>query len=1155
MIAGCKSRGNTILPIIPDETYSFSDKPAGINPGDIQDRYSYQNTSNVKLIVTGPEEYLSSKLTPPLVTANLPTFSARIENIDSEITSENFYARVDGEAALCDFNKTTSEVSFSPNTTLKDGSHHATLHFRNPKGSSRMVYWSFILRTVSPTINMVMWNEEKQWALVIFNEAVEPSSMLDASRWTINNESNILRSKVASAGNNMAMLPLNTQTFERYTLKSALSISFRDNTGQADYAVFREGEYRKVQAECNCDDITFEWLDEHSELEAGAEKYAIAYRLYTPPNPCSLRMEWDGWTRTPIANHNPKQGEVPGTEGFDLDEDYICLGTPETGDEDVPYPESFSLLINPDDINTISFDRLYTHSVTVSVKADCDRDGEYEKEITSRTITFSASKDCTNPQFDHAPEVLYGDEVADKVELWMKDIPMYGEPIYDDQYCFSIERGDSHDPYPTGFSGLMKDLRDNHCRLFILTKASDPVSGEHYGNMPPQLMVLDIKRSDGTCEYGNIVYEPVTGVIVIDHKPWAGPVGASGDRELVYDWPDPKYKQSPDGMWHDWCGEETSVFWWDLTDILLDPVNQLPGKDITDIRVRLTDNTPDMRGANAPPGEWTGYKGNWKRSENILEQLCDFTEREGDRYAQADVCTNKLKIRFIDKNPHDGDSNWKVVNYDGNTDSSQTSFIYTRDSSGNAYINLFLHLNVAEPIDQSEPIKVRIRSSESSLPLGMGNNYIDVNVKPMISYEIIPGGKERLMQLFETENDCDCFYYAEIAISDTCMTSASGGGLFCPECPTLYVSSSDAQYDDDYDSKMDYAAVAAYRNVWGVPGNITTFQFGKSRGSGYFEPASAQKIWYSYDEFITSGGIEVIKVEKIFGRYNLDDPHGKDKPAVAVQSEADVLLVVAHGLKTRYAEPTAGFGPLSYPIYQNPPHPRWETQAKYHWVDDCLRCQPEYYTDYGNIRPWLWWGDEDDRGNFWQKKSRNPNDKELRWLTMVGCGTLSPDGTPSPVENWRAKLRKPGDTEGYLSSVCGFTVDLDQFPINIPMYDFVITGALVSRYGNNMEVIYKKPEIRTYEPNVRCFRFDPFWKEGKGTRDISVAAYMEAACDLVGNTINNEFYSDMGLNEAVAIDKDNVTGGYYYWYLSADDVNPYFRNNHNYSMKIDRKDL
>ena len=115
-------------------------------------------------------------------------------------------------------------------------------------------------------------------------------------------------------------------------------------------------------------------------------------------------------------------------------------------------------------------------------------------------------------------------------------------------------------------------------------------------------------------------------------------------------------------------------------------------------------------------------------------------------------------------------------------------------------------------------------------------------------------------------------------------------------------------------------------------------------------------------------------------------------------------------------------------------------------------------------------------------------------------------------------------------------------------------GNLVKRYGNNMKAIYIKEEIRVFEPTEPCFRFEPFWFDGSETTDISVAAWMEAACDLYGNVRHKKKYETQDLHKACAIDQDNVTGQYHYWVLEDCDK-PYYRGIHKYNVKILRHDL
>ncbi|MCD6218090.1 hypothetical protein J7L05_09565, partial [bacterium] len=266
--------------------------------------------------------------------------------------------------------------------------------------------------------------------------------------------------------------------------------------------------------------------------------------------------------------------------------------------------------------------------------------------------------DCLLPEFDEEPIVLYGDEAAEFIHYglmggldpeppnppdppnWPTDIPMAGENVNGDLYCFGTNR--------IIYSLLMEDLMAHNCDLFIVTMAHDPTTQGTDGNMLWQHMVLDCKYTGGTYGYNFSGDDPGTGIIAIDKKPWASKeYGNMGDREIVTDWPDPNYKQSPDGMWHDWCGSEIAIKWWNLTTIL-----QTSDKEIQGIKVRITDVTQD-------PVD--GYHGNWRRSADVMEQIDDLS--------------NRAVARFINDNPYDDDPNWKIVKYSGNTNDKSTSFI------------------------------------------------------------------------------------------------------------------------------------------------------------------------------------------------------------------------------------------------------------------------------------------------------------------------------------------------------------------------------------------------------------------------------------------------------------------------------------------------
>ncbi len=850
-------------------------------------------------------------------------------------------------------------------------------------------------------------------------------------------------------------------------------------------------------------------------------------------NRCNLKMEWDNWSISPIENLNPVGADEYDNK-YDLQVDTLC------GGQSMAYPHpwelGFQMNLNSNEIETVALERVYSYSMDVSFWADCtteNREGDpsepYETWIANKNFSFSESFDCMLPEFDEEPIVLYGDEAAALINDLMVDVTMYGETPTGNLHCNSFER--------TIFDLMMDELDGDNCSLYIVAKAHDPTTQGTDGNMSTTQMVLDYKYTD-TYGYGNsfINNDPLTCVIVIDKKPWASMEYGDDDRELVSNWPDPNYTQSDAGMWHDWCGEEIAINWWNLTDILLDD----GGENIVGIKVRITDNTQQKP---------SGYHGNWRRSEDVMEQL---------------GANSEVKIKFIDHNPHDGDANWKIVNYSGDTNDDFTSFIYTRDTAGVAETNIFVYLETEGHVDPRKPIQVTLKSSETDVPPDMLGNQVTINTYLMRGddFDFFPGGRDRLSHLFGAQGDCtDChFYHAILRVSDSKATHA--GGLFLP---VLYVSSSDHKFDD-YEDKMDYSVSIAYRkHIMGDTYqyvNYGKFKFGKSRGVGYFEPDESDKKWYSYDEFLTSGGIEIVKVVGVESGYYL--PEGEEFPKVPVQSEADVLLVIAHGVRDGQYE-MAILGCEDKPgIETGFSHPEiptalgtWHIQAEFHAAEDCLTCSPTIYTDYGYVQPvWNWWGDKEDKGNFWQKKSRPLEKKELRWLAAIGCSTLAMstningNATGGPVLDWKDKI-----TNGYLSSVCGFTADLTQHAVDFSTFDFVINGNLIKRYGENMKAIYNKGEIRVFEPTVPCFRFEPFWFDGSETTDISVAAWMEAACDLYGNKYSKEYYGNQDLDTACAIDQDNVTQQYHYWILE-DCSKPYTRNGiHKYNVKIRRHDL
>jgi len=622
ILPGCKGRSG-ISPIIPPEDNPYGNLPP--SSGNPYDRSTSESNSNVRLIITGPSEYLSSELDPPLITESQPTFSARVENLSAPPSPDDFIARIDIEKIQCDFNLATNEIQFKPKLPLKDGHHIAMLYFRNPNGFPRDYLWTFIVETKPPELVEVMWNNENKLSLMIFDRSVEYSLLTDTLRWQFNNERNITRGNIELMGSNMALLPLNDNAFSEFTAKVPLTIVFQHKNGPVYYVVRRGGAARDAQFKqppCDCTGIKVDILREHHLLEAGAEKYAFAYEVTNPKN-CSMIKEliFHIPTRIPVANNNPESSNNS-CDNFDREVDELCEGPP------LQEPMTFQMEFENGHIGTISFDRLYKYQFGIAFWADCTTqkrpDGNpCETFISEKSFNFSESFDCQLPVFEHEPEVLYGDEAAVRLLELTADWDFYDEPINHDKYCSSLTEEQFTEWY-------VKPLTENPCDLFIITEAIDMVTSER-GNIKP--IVLDIKYGGTTeyCEYGNVLVDMGIGLFY-DVSPWPGRRAGQSEYELILDWPDPNYCWDPEGeppacVWHDWDGAEGAIEIFPLTEKLIAPT----GKDITDIRVRITDNTPSCYPYPDPEGK-EHAAGNWRRSGNVLDQLCDNQQRSGSLY-------------------------------------------------------------------------------------------------------------------------------------------------------------------------------------------------------------------------------------------------------------------------------------------------------------------------------------------------------------------------------------------------------------------------------------------------------------------------------------------------------------------------------------------
>lgn len=1136
---------------MPDGNYE--NDHAHEHPDSSNHRTISESPSHASMTITGPEEYLTSELSVKLLTSARPVFTAKLSDIDGVITSDNFNARIDRDQISCTYNFGDGSVSFQPNVDLADGMHQAQLILVNPGSSQRMLHWSFMVRTALPTINMVMWNQESKWALVVFNESIEPSVMKDQSRWSFNRESNILRGPIGSAGDNMALLPLTNQAIGRYQQREALTIGFNEKNGIVDYVVSRGGGVeRDVQTDCNCSRISFTWIPgaEHKFLEAAEEHYAFAY-TFDNPNYCPVEMEWSAWTRTPVG-HDSYENE------FATNEDHLCEGIPETGTSQDPYPDEFNMLIDNEGPQTVAFDRKYRHNLTVSVWADCtdgDRPGTlpadpHETFVTTKTFILGPASssipegfDCTNPVFDQIPLVLYGDEAAQKITDLMSGVSFYDDGPSGTWYCGWTQ---------AQFESAMNDLRADTCGLYIVAKASDPIYGNRYGNMDIQHMVLDYKHEpeggSPLYEYTDIIEEMVMG-ISLDHYPWAEEPYTSSDREIVLNWPDPNYPTG--GMFYcDGSGAESSIQIFPLTDILLDE----DYLDVTDIRVRIVDNNP-MR----------GIEGNWIRSDNVMNQLFVFDQREGERVASENrscAVTGKLKIKIIADNPYDDDTSenaptndpyayLKEALFSGATTDDQTAFIFGRNTQGCAVLPIYVYVSKDYKLDPRDPNATKIWLEVNSHEF---KNILGYSEKTTVEVQLFDPNndlRDRLCTLFGlSPPDCsNCrFFKGDLTVSDDITSRLN----------VLYVSSSDHETHnmDTGAKRMDHAISIGWGQeidpssppdmIWRQvtsEESAKRFKFGHYRGLGDDTPSSGDdKKWYSYDEFITNGGFEVVEVYDVVGNYPIEGA----KPKVAVQSEADVMLLFAHGGDASGA-PVSSASRFSYPSYtdQIDDYDFWADNAGFHFAKFVGgECLPDntLCNDYGGSGGW---------NNFWQAKTRSQGYPELRWLAIVGCNALAKG---DPAENWKLVIEDINNNDkSYLSSVCGFSNIITKGAGSLPMSgDFVTNGKFTQKYGKNMESLMANCNFN-YEPSGPVFLTSDFWRCTPSC-DISVSAYMEAACEFAGSFqrgLDNQYYLN-GLGLAVALDKDNHDGVFYYYSLINADVYTVKATGKKFSLKINR---
>jgi len=751
--------------------------------------------------------------------------------------------------------------------------------------------------------------------------------------------------------------------------------------------------------------------------------------------------------------------------------------------------------------------------------------------IANKHFSFSESFDCLLPEFDEEPIVLYGDEAAEFIHyelmggldpeppnppnppIWPTSIPMAGEGVNGDFYCFGINR--------IMYSLQMEDLMAHNCDLFIVTMAHDPTTQGTDGNMGITQMVLDYKYTGDKYWYGNsyVNNDPLTGVIAIDKKPWGDlyPGFIPDDLELIEwldnDWNSPllisqeEYNPDPKKRYykHDWTGEEIAINWWNLTDIL-----QPSEKEIQGIKVRITDNTRD-------PVD--GYHGNWRRSADVMEQVCDligFPERGGSSDpGDPKVCDSRAHVEIIALNPREyvpagEDKEWKMTGYDYGCNDIYTNFIFPMGDVSGSTINwssdwgseilIVANLeNIGEekinPCEVPDSIFIQICSHEENETGHPKTDYVEA-VKFIDFNSVYPGFPhptyERLRYFFQHISydwEFDCRYYLGVLfVSDDLEASSD-----TDNDGELFLSCRDHKKPAGQENKRDAAITftAGANPFWERISYKGKLDYGELRGVGA-EVNLEEEQWYGYDDYIKRGGFEIIELSDCF-----DVAHNayekKKKEFIPVQSEADVMIIVGHSLADD-ADPRPG--PEYVDIYPLPIFLSFTYPYHHDWLSS--------WGDYSHNHALAFVAHPD----FTLINSKKPvkNDflspvvpdkyfwqlyttpKEMKWLVFMTCSTLSRKGanlfSDGPIYYLKNRIEL-----GYFDSACGFKGRIGSTNEDMAK-DFDKDGELLKLYSDILKLVDTSP------PDY-CYTTPSLWKSSSDyTHDPSIAAFMEACCIL-----------------------------------------------------------
>jgi hypothetical protein len=317
-----------------------------------------------------------------------------------------------------------------------------------------------------------------------------------------------------------------------------MTITYVDVNGPADYVIRRGGSMREVQAitcsegnEQYCRSITADIFC-HESIET--EDYAVGYYLEPDEETlCPLRIEFTNWFMAPTLNDNPKsQGSYYQQADSSTIGDFEQVGD---------YYEVLPLNQTRWSRTYLIFLRRYAHTLTATLRADCDNNGTFETVLGQQGFTLvqgAVGVDSNPPQFLFPPTVLYGDEAATTIRQLVGNAPMYGEGCLTcNEYYFAIQRSE--------FERQMSELAANPCDLYIVAQARDD-----YGRINPAHFCIDKLMSDGSVYYGTTSEgEAGFNVLVCDYAPFASIFDCSEcaamdcyNCELDCGWLDPRHR-------------------------------------------------------------------------------------------------------------------------------------------------------------------------------------------------------------------------------------------------------------------------------------------------------------------------------------------------------------------------------------------------------------------------------------------------------------------------------------------------------------------------------------------------------------------------------------------------------------------------------------